>query len=148
MRSRFLLTSAVGVALSIPAVAVADQIPAHSSLYQGHSGKTSIFVTYHRNTGKALVQVTDPCLGSSLAGAPGQQVRVTNAAIASSVRVAHGRISYRGPARIYGVTRGRAIRMVISARVAAKRVAGTASFPALKKCGTIHFVAKLFRRTK
>lgn len=149
MRSRLLLTSAVAVAVSIPAVAVADGIPAHSNLYQMHSGKTSVFVTYHRNTGRALVQVTNPCLGSYLAGPPGgQQVRVTNAAIASSVRVAHGRITYRGPARIYGAKRGRTIRMVISARLTAKQVSGTASFPAIKKCGTIHFVAKLFRRTK
>lgn len=153
MLHRRLLAGSVAVALALPAVALADRIGPHSSLYNQHpltSRKPSnnVQVLVHRNTGKTLVDVANFCLGSQLISGPGiPATRYPNSA-SISPRLRSGRLAFNGKASEYqGQTSTKKVRMIFSARVTSKKVIGYAKFPGTK-CETIHFVAPLRERTK
>ena len=146
-RSRIAAVSAVAV-LAGPALALAEQLPPHSSYYDQHANQTKptndVSLLVHRKQGVADVYVYNFCLGSE-SGEGGQKYPDT--AGARGVKVHKGKISFDGKATIYTQSGQKHVAMRFKATVAPKKVTGTAKFPGTS-CGTIAFKAKLVSRTK
>jgi hypothetical protein len=152
MRHRRLVSGLLAVVLALPALALADRIGPHSSLYNqqplsNRKPSNNVQVTVHRNTGKTLVDVANFCLGSQVISGPGAPATRYPYSASISPDLRHGTLAFNGNAAEYrGQTSPKKVRMIFSAHVTSKKVTGYAKFPGTK-CGTIHFVAPLRERT-
>jgi hypothetical protein len=146
-RGRFAAASAVAV-VAIPALALAEQLPPHSSYYDQHANQTKpvndVSLLVYRKQGKADVYVYNYCLGSQ-SGEGGQ--KYPNTAGARGVKVHKGKIAFDGKATIYMPNGQKHVAMKFKAKVERKKATGTAKFPGTS-CGTVAFKAKLVSRTK
>src|SRR3954469_8795802 len=93
---RFAAVSAVAV-VAVPALALAEELPPHSSYYDQHAHQTKpmndVSLLVHCNKGNADLYVNNFCLGSqSGEGGP----KYPNSASARGVKVHKGKISFDG----------------------------------------------------
>jgi hypothetical protein len=143
MRNRWI--APVLLALALPAAALADIGP-HSSLYdQGKlragEQKPNVSVLVDRRRQTATVDVQNYCLGAQYDG--GQRFPRTAEV---TVHVRHGKLEFRGKARLFAKPRSTLVAGTVVATIKPKRASGYARFPSTK-CGTIRFVAPLVERT-
>lgn len=143
---RFAAATAV-VVVAIPALALAEKLPPHSSYYDQHAHQTKpvndVSLLVYRNKSTADVYVYNFCLGSQT----NEGQKYPNTAGARGVKVNKGKIAFSGKGTIYTQSGQKHVAMRFKATVARKQVTGTAKFPGTS-CGTIAFKAKLVSRTK
>ena len=147
MTTRRLAAASAVAVVAIPALALAEKLPPHSSYYDQHAHQTKpvndVSLLVYRNKGNADIYVYNFCLGSQTNG--GQ--KYPNTAGARGVKVRKGKIAYDGKGTIYTPDGQKHVAMKFTATVGRKKTTGTAKFPGTS-CGKIAFTAKLVARTK
>jgi hypothetical protein len=133
-------------ALALPVAALAHIGP-RTGYYDQHPPKdglkNDVSVRVDHKTHAAQVEIDNFCFGSSwFSGNPGpdpNEVTITT-------HVRHGKISFHGKGSKFTSSGTSTISAKLSATVTPRKVTGDAQFPGTK-CGKMHFVAKLQRRT-
>ncbi len=136
MRGRTVVAAGL-LAAAVPAVAVAEQLPANSSYYSedhhysGMGSNVGFLVYWKKN--KADIYVADNCLGNDGV--------YTNEATARGVTMRKDRLNYNGPARVYASGQTLHVTLRLSATVSRTKVTGTVAFPQTKGCSARSFTA-------
>jgi hypothetical protein len=143
MSARTVLTVLLSV-VAVPAIAVADGLPPHSSYYAEHhhyAGKGSnVEVVVNRSTNRATIYASDNCLGTQ--GGYTQQATVRGAVVRD------GKLHYDGKANVYSQTGTMKVTLKLVATVTSQRVTGTVNFPDTSGCSRRSFTAGLVSKTK
>ena len=136
MRGRSI--AAVGlVAIAVPAIAVAEGLPPHSSYfsehakYSGHGSNVGFLVRWRAND--ADIYASDNCLGESNGYA--------NEAMIRGVKMRNDRLNFNGKATVYEQTAMLHVAMRLSSKVSDKKITGTIAFPKTAGCSERSFTA-------